>query len=190
MCINVLIHTNHRLLDDFPLGQGAFYAKGEPVKNPWAKKADELGISRPSDSKDFSHATFLMFSEFMHGYFELSGNECFSTNSGLINLMAILFLLCPLVVLFFYRNSHFYWLNCARCRGWNDPYDLSNAAKDYAERAKVGERFAARDVNGNSFVDATDSGTVDDLDCVAGSFVNTQLLVFGNLPVTIAPVQE
>jgi len=156
------------------------------VKNPWAKKAEELGISRPSDSQDFSQATFSMFTEFMHGHFELSGNECLSTYSGLISLMAVLFLLCPLLVFFFSRNSHFYWLNCARYRGWNDPYDLSNAAKDYTERAKVGERLAARDVNGDSFVDTTESATVDD--CVVESFVNTQSPIFGNLPVTDATV--
>jgi len=82
------------LNDTFPLGQGVETAKRDPIKNPWAIKADELNIIRPSsfpwtflnlkkhsDKMDGKTAVFAMYLEFMQAHFESNDNGCLGTHT-------------------------------------------------------------------------------------------------------------
>jgi hypothetical protein len=160
------------MFNEFPTGRGAFYAKGELIRNPWAKMADTLNISRPSKlpSKSLLYGTemasalepkdkenFEVYLEFMHGHFDLKGFDCYGRDDAPRYWVLILVLLLPLVVFFFLRNSRFYWLVGPSCCGNDDPYDMTHVFHDFKERAKIGERLAARDraVSGQSdgFID-------------------------------------
>jgi hypothetical protein len=165
------------MFNEFPTGRGAFYTKGELIRNPWAKMADTLNISRPSKLPEMpfymsswqfgtdlframepkDQENFETYLEFMHVHFDLKGLDCYGRDDSPRFWMLIQLLLIPLVAFFFLRNSRFYWLLGSPCCGNNDPYDMTHVYNDFKERAKIGARLAARDkaVNGrkDGFID-------------------------------------
>ena len=133
-------------LNDFPRGAGAFYTKGEPIKNPWALKADALNLPKPSmSSTEKGQEMFEMYKEFMHVHFDLKGFDCVGNDSSLGLVLLLYVLMGPLIVFFFMRNARVYWLVGDVLCGNNDPYDMNHVFKDFQERAKIGERLASRD---------------------------------------------
>jgi hypothetical protein len=145
-------------LNVFPRGAGAFYTKGEPIKNPWALKADALNLKRPSVLIGGRNAqamfnklnpqdkeSFETYKEFMHGHFNLTGFDCFGYDESLSLISLIFVLMGPLIFFFFMRNSRVYWLLGAVLCGNDDPYDMVHVFKDFKERAKTGARLASLD---------------------------------------------
>jgi len=154
------------LNDAFPLGQGVEFAKGEPIKNPWAVKADELNITRPSSfpwgvlnlkkhsvEMDGETAVFAMYLEFMQAHFESNGNGCWGNIQPYNSMVWIMAFAGPLVYFCVVRNAHFYWLNLSP---WHpgDPYDMSYAYQNFKQRIEIATELAARDLDKNGYVDA------------------------------------
>ena len=108
-------------LNDLPRGAGAFYTKGEPIKNPWALKADVLNLPRPSMSSigtgqvmfnslnPQDKECFETYREFIHGHFDLHGFDCFGNSESLTSFLIVYVLLVPLIFFFVMRNSRVYW---------------------------------------------------------------------------------
>ena len=89
----------------------------------------------------------------MHGRFELQGRDCFGSTNDIM-LLLIMLIGLPLGWFLVMRNARDYWMKASRCRGINDPYDMSFVYKDFQARAKVGARLTARGDNGDGFIDA------------------------------------
>ena len=181
------------MLEDYPISTGSWYKKGEAIKNPWALKAEELNLARPSigrttlswgqgigggvglydlmSSED--KEIFNAYKEFMHGHFELPGSfeyGCFGSNRNyLLIFLILLALLCIICYWFYVRNARCYWMIAPSptCKNFffgdtpNDPYDLTHAYKDFELRARIGAKLAARDDNGDGFIDAVDEAGGD-----------------------------
>ena len=128
------------LHDDYPLGAGASYTKGEPIKNPWSVKAAELNLDPPllSDIPGWLHRPVLyvqvhydyltpqdkelfdMYTEFMHDHFGLHGHDCFGTGTQRFGFFYVVLCLFFFPVSFaFIRNSRLYWLTAGvlKCAG-------------------------------------------------------------------------
>jgi hypothetical protein len=197
-------------LNDFPRGAGAFYTKGEPIKNPWALKADALNLTRPSMQNPRSNGqmmfdtfnpqdkeSFETYKEFMHGHFDLKGFDCFGHDPSLKLIFLIFVLMGPLIFFFFMRNSRVYWLVGAVLCGNDDPYDMAHVYKDFKERAKTGARLASRDVGKrgkkDGFIEVSDDsddedGGPDQEECGGGGYNSaTNHMPSDGLPVSPKP---
>ena len=100
--------------DDYQVGAGVTHTEGEPIRNPWAVKADELGIAKPTSITktqatwvpggaaslvDWMSSTdkkaFSAYKEFMTDYFELEGYDCIGANRNHFFYFMITLVLLP-----------------------------------------------------------------------------------------------
>ena len=131
------------MLDDYPSGAGVTHTKGEPIRNPWALKANELNLPRPmspnaEEVKSFvgggwlvgggggvlgiidkltgkDHETFLAYQEFMHGHFDLHGLDCVGTQRNYMYyfFFCITTVCIAVIVYFFYVRQARMYWLCA-----------------------------------------------------------------------------